>query len=57
VCVILNEAYETLMDEDTREVYDRDLAELRYAESMATGEQNEFQPYTVGLCTPNQVDP
>ena len=29
VCIILNEAYDTLMDEKEREVYDRDLKELQ----------------------------
>jgi len=45
VCVILNEAYDTLMDESQRAVYDRDLAELRYAETLAGGNDG-FKPYT-----------
>ena len=44
VCIILNEAYDTLMDEDARKVYDRDLQELRQAEALAKG--GEFKPYT-----------
>ena len=45
VCVILNEAYDTLMDEKQREVYDRDLTELRRAQNLA-GDDGDFKPYT-----------
>ena len=35
VCIILNEAYDTLMDEKEREVYDRDLRELQKLANLA----------------------
>ena len=34
MCIILNEAYDTLMDEKEREVYDRDLRELQKLANM-----------------------
>jgi len=44
---IMNQAYKVLLDETKRELYDRDLAELRYAMALA-GERakEEFKPYT-----------
>ena len=48
VCIILNEAYDTLMDEKEREVYDRDLKELQQLANMAAagGAAGDFKPYT-----------
>jgi len=44
---IMNEAYKVLLDETKRELYDMDLAELRYAMALA-GEaaERDFKPYT-----------
>ena len=48
VCIILNEAYDTLMDAKEREVYDRDLKELQQLANMAAagGAAGDFKPYT-----------
>lgn len=48
VCIILNEAYDTLMDEKEREVYDRDLKELQQLANLAAagGAAGDFKPYT-----------
>ena len=48
VCIILNEAYDTLMDEKEREVYDRDLKELQQLADTAAagGAAGDFKPYT-----------
>jgi len=45
VCVILNEAYDVLMDDVQRKVYDIELAELRFAEQLA-GPNGDFKAYT-----------
>ena len=46
VCIILNEAYDTLMDEKEREVYDRDLRELQKLANLAAADGSDFKPYT-----------
>jgi len=47
VCIILNEAYDTLMDAKEREVYDRDLKELQQLANMAAASgSGDFKPYT-----------
>jgi ferredoxin len=46
VCIILNEAYDTLMDETSREVYDRDLKELQKLANLAAADGSDFKPYT-----------
>ena len=47
VCIILNEAYDTLMDAKEREVYDRDLKELQQLANMAAASGGgDFKPYT-----------
>lgn len=44
---IMNDAYKTLLDDVKRELYDRDLAELRYAMALAGERASEdFRPYT-----------
>jgi ferredoxin len=44
---IMNDAYKTLLDDVARELYDRDLAESRYAMALAGERANdEFKPYT-----------
>ena len=44
--IILNEAYDTLMDEKTRRVYDRDLREMRKQMDLALELGSDFKPYT-----------
>ena len=44
--IILNEAYDTLMDEKTRRVYDKDLKEMRKQMDLAMELGADFKPYT-----------
>jgi hypothetical protein len=46
VCIILNEAYDTLMDAKEREVYDRDLKELQQLANMAAASGGETSSRT-----------